>query len=200
MPEMPKYILSLLLLCLALPAFSQEFQGGFFGGFSASQLDGDTYSGYNKAGLTAGAYFTRKINRDLFWKTEIRYIQKGSNKKITNSSPTIYRTSLHYAEVPLMLQYYKTRNLFFEGGLVPEVLLASKEEDETGILTEKPFHRFSVEGTAGAGYFLTKHLAGGIRFTYSLYPARAHASNQTYRLNLGQRNNVFSFSLYYHFR
>jgi hypothetical protein len=197
---MRKYIVALLIIACSMPAFSQKFEGGFFGGFSASQLDGDTYSGYNKIGLTGGAYFTRKISRDLTWKTEIRYIQKGSNKKVTEASATIYRTSLHYAEVPLMLQYFKNKNLFFEGGLVPEVLLASKEEDETGIITEKPFHRFSFEGTAGAGYFFTKHLAGGMRFTYSLYPARAHASNQTYRLNLGQRNNVFSFSLYYHFR
>ncbi len=197
---MHRTLVFLLLLLIALPGFSQKFEGGFFGGLSASQLDGDTYSGYNKAGLTAGAYFTRKMNRELSWKTEIRYIQKGSNKRVTNSSPTIYRTSLHYAEVPLLIQYYKNRNLFFEGGLVPEFLLASSEEDETGAISEKPFNRFSFEGTAGAGYFLTKHLAGGIRFTYSLYPARAHASNQTYRLNLGQRNNVFSFSLYYHFR
>jgi hypothetical protein len=200
---MLKYILSFFILTISISSFSQQFEGGFFGGFSASQIDGDRFSGYNKVGITAGAYIIREINRNLNWKSEIRYIQKGSYKKNTEADPTMYKTSLHYAEIPSLLQYFYNKKVFFETGLVPEILLASKEENEDGVVPDDqslPFHRFTLEGTAGVGYFFTKNLAAGFRYTYSLLTARDHASGQAYLLNRGQYNNVLSFTLYYHFR
>ena len=200
---MLKYILTFITLIFTLPSFSQNFEGGFFAGFCASQIDGDSFSGYNKAGITAGAYVTRKINTNISWKSEIRYIQKGAYKKNTELDNTMFKTSLHYAEIPLMLQYFYNEKVFLEAGLVPEILMASKEENQDGIIPSDqslPFHRFSIEGTAGAGYFLTDNLAAGFRYTYSLLTARDHASGQTYMLNRGQYNNVLSFTIYYLFR
>jgi len=200
---MLKNSLLLFFISLSLSSFSQHFEGGFFGGFTASQVDGDRFSGYNKVGITAGAYATKEISRNMNWKTEIRYIQKGAYKKNTEMDPTLFKTSLHYAEIPLILQYFYNEKVFFEGGLVPEILLASKEENEDGIIPDDqslPFHPFSLEITAGAGYFFTGNLAAGFRYTYSLLTARDHASGQTYLLNRGQYNNVLSFTLYYHFR
>jgi hypothetical protein len=200
---MGKYILCLIMATLTISSFSQTFEGGFFGGVSASQVDGDRFSGYNKVGLTAGAYVTRKINRSLNWKMEIRYIQKGAYKKNTEFDPTMFKTSLQYAEVPFLLQYFYNRRVFLEAGLVPEILLSSKEESEAGIIPADqslPFHHFSAEGTAGVGYFLTDNIAAGFRYTYSILTARDHASGQMYMFNRGQYNNVLSFTIYYHFR
>ena len=197
---MYKYFVFLILCTIAVPAFSQQFEGGFFGGFSASQIDGDLFSGYNKIGITAGAYITRKINRNFNLKTEIRFIQKGAFKRNTENDPTLFKTSLQYAEVPILLQYFHNKKLFFEAGLVPEVLLTDKEEDQDGLISYEPYNRFSLEGTAGIGYFFNNNLALGARHNYSLLPVRDHASGQSLRLNRGQYNSVISFSLYYHFR
>ncbi len=200
---MLKYIMSFLLFSITLGAFSQYFEGGFFGGFVASQVDGDRFAGYNKVGVTAGAYATRKLNKNLFWKTEIRYAQKGAYKKNTELDPTMFKTSLHYAEVPVILQYLYNKKVFLEAGLVPELLLASKEENEEGIIPADQilsFHRFVIEGTGGVGYFITNNIAAGFRYTYSILTARDHASGQTYLFNRGQYNNALSFTLYYHFR
>jgi hypothetical protein len=200
---MHKYILTYILIVFSLPSYSQQFEGGFFGGFSASQVDGDTYSGYNKIGITAGAYTTRKINRNLNWKAEIRYIQKGAFKKNTEFDPTMFKTSLQFIEFPLLLQYLYNKKVFFEAGLAPEILIASKEESDGYIIPvehDRLFHRFVIEATAGAGYFLTDHLVAGFRYTYSVLPIRDHAYGTTFRLNRGQDNNVLSFTMYYHFR
>jgi len=198
---MVKHIFITFLIFIAFPGFSQQFQGGFFGGFSASQIDGDTYSGYNKLGFTAGAYATRELSRNINLKTEVRYIQKGANKKVTENSLSMDKTKLQYAEIPLLVQYFYNNEFYFEGGIVPEFLLASAEDFGDGFIEPtNPYHLFSLEGTLGAGYFLSRHIAAGARYTYSLLPARDHASGQILRLNLGQRNNVISFSLYYHFR
>ena len=193
---MIKTTLTLILATLSLIAFSQKFEGGFFGGFSASQIDGDQNSGYNKLGITAGAYTTLMINKNFNWKAEIRYIQKGSY-----IPATYYKTSLQYAEVPLIIQYYFNERLFIEGGIVPEILLATKVEDPSGVnppSTINPFHTFELEGTAGVGYFLTENITAGIRLTYSLFPAGGIVPGTTYAFHRGQYNNVLSFSLYYH--
>lgn len=192
-----------LISCLSFSLYSQSFTGGFFGGLSASQVDGDLFSGYNKVGLTAGAFTIYNINRNLKWKTEIRYIQKGAYKRNTEMDPTLFKTSLHYAEIPFLIHYIYNKKVFLEAGPVPEILLASKEENEDGEIPESqilPFHRFTLEGTAGLGYFISDNLAAGFRYTYSLLTARDHASGQTYMLNRGQYNNVLSFTVYYQFR
>ncbi len=200
---MPKNLILFILIFISFPLFSQQFEGGFFGGFSATQVDGDRLSGYNKVGITAGAYTSRKLNSSLNLKTEIRYIQKGAYQKPTDINPEMFKTSLHYAEIPFLLQYFYNDKGYAEAGLIPEILLASKEEDETGIISVDhllAFHRFTIEAAAGIGYFLTDHLAAGFRYSYSLLPARDHASGQTYMLNRGQYNNVLCFTMYYHFR
>lgn len=200
---MLKKIVFVLLMILAYPAFSQQFEGGFLGGISASQVDGDLFSGYNKLGITAGAYITRELSSSFKLKTEIRYIQKGAYEKPTEFNPILFKTSLQYAELPIMLQFFYSEKIYLELGLIPEVLLASKEEDENGLIPidqSLEFHRFTAEAAAGIGYFLTDHLAAGIRYSYSLLTARDHASGQTYMLNRGQYNNVLCFTFYYHFQ
>jgi opacity protein-like surface antigen len=198
-----KTILSLVLfLFMVCSANAQPFSGGFFAGMSASQVDGDTYSGYNKIGLTAGGYISSEFNRTWKWKAELRYIQKGATKRTSIENPDYYRLAIHYVEIPLMLQYYINERFFLEIGLAPDVYLYHNEEDEFGDIPadEGPdYHRFGLNGGAGIGYFISDNIVIGIRNSYSIIPMRDHASEQTYLLNRGQYNNVLGISLYYHF-
>jgi len=200
---MLKKTLFAFFIILTYPAFSQQFEGGFLGGFSAAQIDGDEFSGYNKLGITAGAYITKELSSSFKLKTEIRYIQKGAYQKPTEFNAFLFKTSLQYAELPVMLQFFYSEKIYLELGLIPEVLLSSKEEDQNGLIPidqKLEFHRYSLEAGVGAGYFLTNNLAAGFRYSYSLLTARDHASGQMYMLNRGQYNNVLSFTIYYHFR
>jgi hypothetical protein len=200
---MCKLYFAIIFIIFPISLFSQKFEGGFFGGLSASQIDGDAYSGYNKVGITAGAYFTREINRNLNWKTELRFIQKGAYKKNTENDPTLFKTTLQYVEVPIILQYFYNKKVFLEAGIIPEILLSNKEETENGVTPfneiSHPFNRFVIEGTAGVGYFLTNHIAAGFRYSYSLLPISDFALGTLYRAKRGSDNNVLSFTLYYHF-
>jgi opacity protein-like surface antigen len=198
-----KQLFTALLILSSIAAYSQPFEGGFFGGMSASQVDGDTYSGFNKVGLTAGGYVSSEFNRQWKWKAELRYIQKGAFKKTSIENPDYYRLAIHYVEIPFMIQYFLNDQLFFEAGLAPDVYLFHNEEDEFGDIPgdEGPaYHRFGLNAGAGLGYFITDNIIAGIRNSYSVIPMRDHASGQTYLLNRGQYNNVLALSLYYHFR
>ena len=202
---MKPFYFFLITLFISLSSFSQPFEGGFFAGVSASQVDGDTYAGYNKLGLTAGGYISGDIkrNRNLKWKAELRYIQKGAFKKTSLENPDYYRLAIHYVEIPFLLQFYFQDKLYLEAGFSPDVYLFHREEDEYGeISTENgpEYHRFGVNAHAGIGYFITDQIILGIRNSYSVIPMREHASGQTYLLNRGQYNNVLGLSLYYHFK
>jgi hypothetical protein len=192
----------ILTLLFTFTAYSQPFEGGFFVGLSASQVDGDTYSGYNKLGITAGGYITKDINRQSNWKAELRYIQRGAYNKGNVQNPSLYKLTLHYAEIPLMCQLEVIEKVVLDLGVAPDIYLFHSEEDEYGDLPQDDypaFHRFGLGGLVGANYKLTENIIAGARFNYSIIPIRDHPSGQTYLLNRGQYSNVVSLSIYYHF-
>src|SRR5688572_11278489 len=94
---------------LSCAAFSQQFKAGLLGGIVTSQVDGDTYAGYNKAGLFGGAFVSKRISPESRWTAlfEITYIQKGSRKvpHPDRGDYVDYKLKLDYAEVPLLLKY-----------------------------------------------------------------------------------------------
>jgi hypothetical protein len=184
------------------PAAAQPFNGGFFAGLSMSQVDGENYSGYDKAGFTAGSFLTRPINRNFDFRLELRYIQKGAFKKSTEFNPEYYKVSMHYVELPILIQYTWKDNYIFSTGLSPDVLLHHVEEDESGPMPPElhpDFKRFSVGANIDAAYVFSDHLMVGTRFSYSLLPVREHGGGIHYRANRGWYNNVLSLSVYYTF-
>ncbi|MCF8378553.1 MAG: PorT family protein [Bacteroidales bacterium] len=197
------FLLSLSFFLFVGNSFSQTFEGGFFGGLTASQVDGDSYAGFNKIGLTAGGYITKEINRKANWKAELRYIQKGSYSKPSEDNFNLYKLTIHYVEIPLMLQYKIYQKVIVDAGISPDIYLFHKETDQDGEMdqTYRPdYHRFGLNGNIGVYYMLTDNILAGARSSYSLIPMRDHASSQTYLLNRGQYNAVISFTLYYHFK
>jgi hypothetical protein len=99
-----KYLIfiSLYLFLGAIKGSSQIFEGGFILGMTASQVDGDTYSGFDKIGLTSGAYIQMEISDNSALKMELRYTQRGAYNKQDDQNPGFYKLNLHYGELPLM--------------------------------------------------------------------------------------------------
>ena len=199
-----RYLVSLILIFASLQlSEAQVFEGGFFGGFVASQVDGDTYGGYNKFGISLGGFISKEHLQNTNWKFEIRYIQKGSAQRETEFNPTFYKLTIHYVEIPLIYQYEFYEDLIAEIGLSPDVYLFHKEEDEVGDMDQddRPdYHRFGLNGDIGLSYKLNENVIVGLRRSHSIFSMRDHASGQSYYLNTGQRNNVFHFTIYYQFR
>ena len=167
---------------------------------TASQVDGDNYSGFDKIGLTSGAFIQTELSRKAALKMELRYTQRGAYKKNDEQNPGIYKLSLHFGELPLMFVYHLTEDVIIEAGISPEIYLFHKEENEDGEFREEDypkFHRFGLGSNAGIMYKLGKNIFIGARYTYSAIPIREHASGNVYLLNRGQYSNSLSFSLFY---
>jgi hypothetical protein len=189
----------LLMATWACGTYAQHFDGGVLIGLTASQIDGDSYRGYNKVGLQIGGWIERMFTYTLAGQMELRYVQKGSLKTNKEDDPTYYRAALHYIDIPIMAKYIYNETVTFELGIGPEILLSSKEEDGNGDLPEREpyFHTLTMSAVAGIGYTFFNALTFRARFNYSIIPIRDHPSGQTYLLNQGQYSNVLSFAVYY---
>ena len=102
---MYKRFLFLFLIVFPCLLSAQGFNAGLRVGVVGSQVDGDTYEGFNKAGITAGLFVNRKLS-DLFsLQLEMNYIQKGSRKPLDDNN-TYYLMRVTYIEVPVLLQWH----------------------------------------------------------------------------------------------
>lgn len=187
----------LSLLMMAGPAQGQTLRYGVFGGVTASQVDGDSYSGFNKLGLTAGGFVNQYIEFDIYWQAEIKYVSKGVYKGPGDYDPTLYRSAYHILELPLSAHYLYDEKIQVELGLSPEVLLGEVFSDESGKLDPSTYpdnRRFGLSVFAGLSYWFSKSAGVNLRYTNSAIPFRdpQEWNNPQYK---GYFHNVFSLSL-----
>lgn len=188
---------------------AQPFKAGLLAGLATSQVDGDGFAGYNKAGMFAGGFVSKKFSPESKWTGmfEITYIQKGSKKN------PIYRVKLNYAEVPLLVKYDfivsdsangSRTNFGVLGGIAIGTLVKSEESDAFGVLTGgTPFQKVDVSYVLGLSYALTEHIGFEARIEYSLIPVRKGGSSTYYPnwtsnvFKPGYYNNLLVFAFRY---
>jgi hypothetical protein len=197
-----KNCLIILFLFFTIASNAQQrFKVGVKAGLSTSQVDGDTYGGYNKAGFDGGIFVTGKINEKWTGQFEMIFIQKGSkhNSDPENGDVSYYYLGLNYLEVPVLFQYHQ-KKFTFEVGPSFGYLINNTEYNEYGkVYMPVPFHSTEIGGGIGISYSLTKNLLINWRYSYSLLPIRKFQSGVSRWNNPGQRNNVLAFTLYYRF-
>ncbi len=199
-----KPFVALLLMMLASPLlFCQSFKGGLMAGLSTTQVDGDTYSGYNRFGIIGGAYVGLDLSPKFAWQLEMKFFQKGSYKKQNQNAGdfTTYNLRLNYIEMPFLIKYKFKTKFNFEAGLSLGYLAGVKEGNEDGPYPSNlliPFHKAELSYLFGVYYQLFKKLSFNVRYEYSVLPIREHINGERWILfQRGQFNNVIGFSFYY---
>ena len=195
---MKKLILLLLIsIVFVYAGYSQVFGGGFLAGLSASQLEGDSWKGYNKAGLTFGVYTNVVLNQYVDAQLELRYVQKGSNSN-SDDIAEFYVSKLNYIELPVFLKYSFLNDFTANIGVAFGYL--QKGVEDFGLGEEKPyipFEQYEFSGLIGVEYHIINRFYASARFNYSILPIRPHPNEKTYYLDKGQYNNVLTFAVYY---
>jgi hypothetical protein len=165
---------------------------------SATQVEGDGYGGYKKAGLILGAFVHRDFKKKMSGQIELKYIGKGSSSGNPKdyAYTKLYDLRLHYIEIPVLFRYEMVNKLTVEAGPGFGFLLKSVEQNEQGVMPDsKPFNKFELSGSLGLAYAFWERYKLNMRFSYSFIPIRAHAGDATYYANRGQYNNVLEFML-----
>ncbi|MFZ1749084.1 MAG: hypothetical protein WAU01_02785, partial [Saprospiraceae bacterium] len=76
------YVCVFGMLVWTNPLQAQHFKATAILGINASQIDGDTLFGYNKAGITAGARLSYQNTGKIDVALEMLYSQRGSSVSI----------------------------------------------------------------------------------------------------------------------
>jgi len=189
------------MLLWPLSSSGQQFNAGLFGGVTASQVDGDTYGGFNKLGMTAGAFVNRYIEHDIFWQVEIKYAMRGVYEGPGLNNNFLYKSSYHYLEFPLSVHYLFNEKIQVELGVSPEVLLFARFWDQDGLMDPSSYpdnRRIGLSVFGGVYYWFASSIGVGIRYTYSAIPFRKPQewNNPQYR---GYFHNVLCLTVAYQF-
>ena len=185
-------------------SYGQSFNAGILAGINASQVTGDSYSGFNKAGILVGLYSDIDISSKINLQFEINYSQKGSRKNpnTAEGDTEFFLLRLDYIDIPVMARV-RHNKITFEGGVYYGQLVNNYIEDENGP-TEIPaefnkFNEYDFGGLIGINFNVTENIIMNWRYSNSIIPTRRHDSNAVFWFNRGTYNNYMSFSLRYEF-
>lgn len=103
----------ILFLFIPLLTFAQgedrtskrNFKGGVVFGGVTSQISGDGLGGWDKFGITAGAWVNVPFSERVSATMSMKYINKGSRTKIDTITFNTFGYYLNYIEVPLWFSY-----------------------------------------------------------------------------------------------
>lgn len=180
-------VLFVMLFSGAMTVSAQSFNSGLIAGATFCQVDGDKYSGYHKLGFTAGGYVNLPISDHFALQMELKYSLMGAHSSTEEANSPLpeygsYNLSLHYAEIPLMLQYdfghftVYGKSLDFltlEAGFSLDFLLRHIGEKAFSYQPWK-FNFFSVSGNFGLHFDITDHWGLGARMMYSITPIQTN--------------------------
>ena len=169
----------------ATKSFAQSFNAGLVAGATFCQVDGDHYAGFHQLGFTAGAYVNLPFADHFAAQMELKYSLFGahsSTKEVMEFYYNPYSLRLHYAEIPLMLQYnlgalrVGGRYLDFitlEAGASIDVRLRTTEDvDSDYQVTTSRWNLLSATANVGLHVAFNDYLGMGARFMYSIAPCR----------------------------
>lgn len=206
-------MLPAVLFLLPLQAKAQEeamfenrtFYGGLVMGTNFSQVDGDNFAGYRRAGLNAGALVYIKLDEHLAASMEILFSQKGSRATIAQViQPGVYISKygidMNYAEVPVMINYFDQRKSHFGGGISYSQLASYNEYITMNTaqvdLAKYPFKKRDINLLLSGNLHMYKGFFLNLRFQYSLVSIRDNVPNVT---KGAQYNNMWVIRLMYLF-
>lgn len=178
--------------------FSQGFNAGIRAGICGTQVDGDTYEGFNKAGITAGIFVSRKLSDNFSLQLELNYIQKGSRKPLDDFN-TFYLMRLNYVEVPLLLQWHASKNIDIFAGPSLAKLLNYLEETEMGVYQGPLFEKYEIAARIGISYKLSEQWSVDGRYSNSITTIRPSPAAHTLFYDKGQYNRLIEIGLSYKF-
>lgn len=188
-----------LLVGAALPSLAQNLGGGLLLGLNASQVDGDEFVGFNKAGLQVGGFVYYQFSEALKLQPEIVFEQLGSGTE------QFLIVNMNYISLPVLLNLRvpvsigsTEHQIEVHAGPAVGILLSARNDFGQDITDA--FDGTDFRAVAGIAYRLGD-LSLAIRYGYSLasfLPGQGRGSPILRQGAVGAFHNYVSFSLRWH--
>jgi len=200
------HYLVIFFIFISFTATSQIFNGGIMAGCAGTQVAGDTYYGFHKAGIFAGGFVNLQVSEHSAFQMELEYFQKGSRENpdsANNYNQYLFR--VNYVELPVLYQYIVDKHFRVEAG--PSVAFLVNYYEEANYYEIKGGNRpanVTFQINAGLYVNIIPNLMVSIRTNNSLLNIRSdNATGDILRIfpgNYGQFNDCLVFSLFYMFK
>lgn len=194
------------LCCLCSLCFfgQKEFRGGLIFGPATTQISGDGLGGWDKFGMSAGAWVNAPLGDKLGLALSMKYINKGSRTKRDTLTNQSFGFHLNYIDVPLLLSYdLNTRKSLLTLSIGPYVGIMLNQKirfNGADLAIDIPFNKTDVGAQLGVAYWLGQKLFVELDMTSSILPTRPNPAqvnpgsyyekgtyNQTLQLLIGLR-------------
>lgn len=181
--------ISCLIMLMSTVLFSQTgFKGSAILGFTAAQLGGDSISGFNKLGITAGLKLTYPLSSKFDLNLDLVYVQKGSRESLGFNKSGQNSTALNYLEIPIYVtinDWYIEKDEYFKvgafAGLSYGYLFSVSTNNTVLNGKEDLFNKSDLSGRIGCYYSFTKSLTLRIFYTDSFL--KVLSSEDLFRTN-----------------
>jgi len=185
-----------------LVSFGQRFEGGILGGLNASQVDGDTFSGYHKPGIALGGFVQTELSPTIYVGMELKFMQKGSRNvdSLATNGQIKYVMRLNYVDLPVYLGIRTSDKISVLLGMSTGYLISGTEINDYGKFPEEDrhaFNEFDIQGILGFRFQFTKRLYVDLRGNYSVVPIRKQPGNPLYYWKSNQFSNLLSTTVLY---
>ncbi|MDQ3108930.1 MAG: PorT family protein [Bacteroidota bacterium] len=199
------FFLFLIFFAFNLSA-QNTFHAGLLAGINGCQIHGDSYSGFDQAGIVGGAFVSTDPEKKVYFQMELQYSRKGS-KRNTNPDKNdfdYFELRMDYIEVPLLCRV-NYRKLYFEFGQTFGVLSRVREWDDFGEIQPSGFRRWETALVLGIGYNISERWYVDFRYTNSVAPVKKfnvplyYPNRFSNLFNKGMYNNVLGLTACYRF-
>lgn len=204
---MKKYtLLFALILSFGIVSFAQQFHGGILAGLVGSQVAGDTYSGFKKAGIFAGGFVSIDLSDKSSMRMELTYFQKGSRENPTEKNGyQSYILRLNYIELPVFYQYTAGKFTVFGGPSAGFTMGYYEEIDQEVVSGQEVYPepaRVTLQINLGFRFELAPKIGVDFRTNNSLLNVFSENKTGDIRriFDQGRYNDALVLSMYYQFR
>ncbi len=187
----------LFLITLAVLVKAQRFEGGVVVGLSGSQVDGDGYGGYKKAGIYSGLWVRMPIAERLDIQAELAFSQKGSKRLPDKNGNIHYLLKLNYVDFPLSVRYNISDKIGIESGFNAGFFAGAKEYLNYEPIDYGDFHKVELAFLLGLYWNMYDNISIGVRNSNSILSIRKTKPNGSVKriFDTGQYNNVLTIQV-----
>ena len=199
------HILVFSFFLFTLSAAGQQFHGGVMAGIAATQVAGDRFSGFDKAGLFGGGFVNLQVTPRSAFQMELEFFQKGSRKNpdAENNDYDSYLFRTSYVELPFLYQYIISDRFRVEAGPSGGFLLGYYEERDELVISDEPGQNKPSAATlqinVGLYVYFTENIALNVRTHNSVLNIRKeNSTGDVYRFfDYGQYHDALVLSFFY---
>jgi hypothetical protein len=178
---------ALLFMVLMLPAFmtaqeertpsKRNFKGGIVAGGVTSQISGDGLGGWDKFGITAGAWVRVPFSERTSATMSMKYINKGSRTKPDTLNFNTFAYQLNYIEVPIWFSYAPSKKDLdkllinfgpYAGYLFNQKIISNGFDYEVN----PPFESIDIGLELGVSFWVTPKFCVSFMGSSSVLPTR----------------------------